>query len=114
MRALAKKYLASQCALLATAHLFSLLFQNNVCVNSTNEGKQGIIYPTGTETFAKEPKFAKIIPGAKVSAPAVSVKRPTGFCHMFVTASLLFLGALLQDNLQMGAFSWRRCTLPRA
>ena len=42
---------------------------------------------------------------AKVDARAVLLKKSTGFCHMSVTASLLRLGALLRDNLQMGAFS---------
>ena len=36
---------------------------------------------------------------------------PLVFCRMSVTASLLRLGALLRDNLQMGAFSWHRCVV---
>ena len=40
----------------------------------------------------------EIIARAKVDAR-------TGFCRMSVTAILLRLGALLQNNLQMGAFS---------
>ena len=45
---------------------------------------------------------------AKVDVRAVLLKKLTGFCCMFVTAGLLRLGALMQDNLQMGAFScWR-------
>ena len=32
------------------------------------------------------------------------LKKSNGFCLKFVTASLLRLGALLRDNLQMGAF----------
>ena len=47
----------------------------------------------------------KIIARAKVDARAVLLKKFTGFCRMSVTASLLRLGALLRDNLQMGAFS---------
>ena len=47
----------------------------------------------------------KIIARAKVDARAVLLEKSTGFCRMSVTASLLRLGALLQDNLQMGAFS---------
>ena len=47
----------------------------------------------------------KIIARAKVDARAVLIKKSTGFCRMSVTASLLRLGALLRDNLQMGAFS---------
>ena len=49
---------------------------------------------TGMETFAKEPKFGKLLRELK----------STGFCRMSVTASLLRLGVLLRDNLQMGAF----------
>ena len=47
----------------------------------------------------------KILARAKVDARAVLIKKSTGFCRMFVTSSLLRLGALLRDNLQMGAFS---------
>ena len=47
----------------------------------------------------------KIIAKAKVDARAVLLKKYTGFCGMSVTASLLRLGVLLSDNLQMGAFS---------
>ena len=47
----------------------------------------------------------KIIARAKVDARAVLIKKSTGFCCMSVTASLLRLGALLRDNLQMGFFS---------
>ena len=34
----------------------------------------------------------------------VVLKKSSGFCHMFVTASLLRLGALLQDYLHMDVF----------
>ena len=47
----------------------------------------------------------RIIVRAKVDVLAVLLKKSTGFCRMSVTASLLRLGALLRDNLQMGAFS---------
>ena len=47
----------------------------------------------------------KIIARAKVGARVVLLKKSTDFCRMSVTASLLRLGALLRDNLQMGAFS---------
>ena len=47
----------------------------------------------------------KIIARAKVDARAVLIKKSTGFCRMSVTASLPRLGALLRDNLQLGAFS---------
>ena len=43
--------------------------------------------------------------GAKVGARAVSLEKSTGFCLMRVTASLLFLGALLVN----GWFFWHRC-----
>ena len=47
----------------------------------------------------------KIIARAKVDAHAVLLRKSTGVFCMSVTASLLRLGALLWDNLQMGAFS---------
>ena len=46
----------------------------------------------------------KVIARAIVDACAVLLKKSTDFCCMSVTASLLGLGALLRDNLQMGAF----------
>ena len=51
----------------------------------------------------------KIIARAKIDACAVLLKKSTGFCRMSITTSLLCLGALLRDNLQIGAFSWHRC-----
>ena len=47
----------------------------------------------------------KIIARAKVDARAVLIKKSTVFFCMSVTASLMRLGALLRDNLQIGAFS---------
>ena len=47
----------------------------------------------------------KIIARAEVDIRAVLLNKSTGFCHMSVTSSLLRLGALLRDDLQMGAFS---------
>ena len=41
---------------------------------------------------------------AKVDALVVLIKKYIGFCCMSVTASLMRLGALLRDNLQMGVF----------
>ena len=41
-----------------------------------------------------------------MGACAASVNKSTGFCRMSVTSSLLHLGALLRDDLQMGAFSF--------
>ena len=49
-------------------------------------------------------RVLKIIARAKVDPRAVLLQKSTGFCHMSATASLLRLGALLRDNLQMGAF----------
>ena len=46
-----------------------------------------------------------MIARAKVNARAVLIKKLTGFYRMTVTASLLRLGALLRDSLQMSAFS---------
>ena len=40
-----------------------------------------------------------------MGARAASVSKSAGFCRVSVTPSLLRLGALLRDNLQMGAFS---------
>ena len=45
------------------------------------------------ETFAKEPELLKLLL-AQVDARAVLQQKPTGFCCMSVTASLLRLGAL--------------------
>ena len=60
---------------------------------------------TGMETFAKEPELTTIL-RRQNSAPVLRNKiRFAGFCRMSVTPSLLRLGALLRDNLQMGAFS---------
>ena len=42
---------------------------------------------------------------AKVDAHAVLIKSSVVFYRASVTASLLRLGALLRDNLQMGDFS---------
>ena len=51
----------------------------------------------------------KVIARAIVDACAVLLKKSTDFCCMSVTASLLLLGAVLRDNLKMGAFSYHRC-----
>ena len=50
----------------------------------------------------------EIIARAQVDARALLLKKSTGFCRRSVIASLLRLGPLLQDNLQMGAFSKHR------
>ena len=54
--------------------------------------------------FCEGTWILKIIARAKVDARAVLLKKSTGFSSMSLTASLLRLGALLRDNLQMGAF----------
>ena len=46
----------------------------------------------------------KITARAKVDTRAVLLKNSTGFCRMSATASLLRLGALLRDYMQMDAF----------
>ena len=67
---------------------------------------QGVTdHPTGTKTFAKTPKLAKLLPRAKVNARVVLLQKSIGFCRMSVTASLLRLGAVLRDDLQIDAFS---------
>ena len=70
---------------------------------------QGIVYLTRNGNFCERTGILKIIARAKVDARAVLLKKFTGFCRMFVTASLLCLSALLRDNLKMGAFFWHRC-----
>ena len=57
---------------------------------------------TGTETFAKEPKFEKLLQELKWTP---TLKKPTGFSRMSITAICYSLGILLQDNTLMGAFS---------
>ena len=53
---------------------------------------KGIINPTGMETFAKEPKFAKFLRELKSTLVRVSLKKSTGFSRMSVTVSLLCFG----------------------
>ena len=60
---------------------------------------------TEMETFAKEPELTTILRRLNLTLVLRNKIRFAGFCHMFVTASLLCLGALLRDHLQMGAFS---------
>ena len=63
---------------------------------------QGIKELNRNGNFCKGTEIWKIIARAKV---AMLIKKSTGFCRMSVTARLLRFGALLLDNLQMGAFS---------
>ena len=67
--------------------------------------QQGILFLNRNKNFGKGTYILKIIARAKVDARAVLLQKSTGFCRMSVNASLLRLGALLRDNLQMGAFS---------
>ena len=46
----------------------------------------------------------KIIASVEVDPRAVLMQKSTGFFRMSVIAGLLRFGALLRDNLQMGAF----------
>ena len=68
-----------------------------------------LYFLTGTETFAKKPKFGKLLRELYRRPYGVIKISPLVFCRISVTASLLRLGALLRDNLQMGAFSCHRC-----
>ena len=58
----------------------------------TDWSEQGIIDSTGTETYAKEPKFAKLLWGIS-RRPCGVIKKFLGFSRMSVTLSLL------RDNL---------------
>ena len=60
---------------------------------------QGIIDPTRTETFAKEPKLATILQKLKPPPVSSDEKKSAGFGRMSVTPCLLRLGALLRGNL---------------
>ena len=69
---------------------------------------QGIIDSTRTKTFAKEPELAKLLRRLK-STPALNNKKSSPFflaCLQWQICCVL--GALLRDNLQMGAFSYHR------
>ena len=66
--------------------------------------QQGIVYLNRNGNFCEGIWILKIIASAKVDTRVVLLKKSTGFCRMSVTESLLRLGALLQDNLQMCAF----------
>ena len=70
----------------------------------TPKSIQGIIDLNRNGNFCKRTYICKVIARAKVDAPTVLLKQSTGLCRLSVTASLLRLGALLPDNLQMGAF----------
>ena len=60
---------------------------------------------TGMETFGKEPELTTILRKENLTPVLRNKIKFAGFCRMSVTPSLLGLGALLRDNLQMGAFS---------
>ena len=54
--------------------------------------KQGILDPTGTETFAKEPKLAKLLGKLKPTHMSHNKKKIAGFSLMSAMANLLCLG----------------------
>ena len=60
---------------------------------------------TGMETFAKEPELTTMLRRQNLTLVSRNKIKFTGFCRMSVTTSLLCLGALLRDHLQMGPFS---------
>ena len=66
---------------------------------------QGIVFLNKNGNFCKGTYILKIIARAKVDRRALLLQKFTSFCRMSVTAGLLRLGALLRDNLQMGAVS---------
>ena len=59
------------------------------------------------ETFEKEAKFVKLLRELKPALVSYNKKKFTGFSHMFVILNLLCFGALLRDNLLMGAWCLR-------
>ena len=59
---------------------------------------QGIINCNGTETFAKEPKLAKLL-REQSRRSCRATKWTAGFSHMSVMGNFLVLGALLCDDL---------------
>ena len=64
---------------------------------------QEIVYLNRNGNFCEETYILKFFARAEVDARVVLLKKSSGFCCMSVTASLLRLGALLRDNLQMSA-----------
>ena len=60
---------------------------------------QGIIDPTGTETFAKEPKLAKLLRGLKSTAVLNNKKEPLVFLACLQWQICCVLSALLRDHL---------------
>ena len=65
--------------------------------------EQGIIDYAGIETSSKEPKLAISLRELMLALCGV-IKKFTGFSRMSVALNLLCFGALLRDNLQIGAF----------
>ena len=59
---------------------------------------------TGMETFAKKSELTTILRRQNLTPVSRSKIMFAGFCCMSVTPSLLRLGTLLRDHLQMGAF----------
>ena len=60
-----------------------LLQTYNYKENFSLVSDQGIIAFTGTETFAKEPKFAKLMTELKFGSLFSSIKKFSGFSLMF-------------------------------
>ena len=56
---------------------------------------QGIIDLTGTKTFAKEPKLAKLLRELKPASVLCNEKGDRWFSHMFVMANLLCFGCFV-------------------
>ena len=66
---------------------------------------QGIIVLPERKLLQRNLSLQNCCGGWSAGTNAASVNKSTSFCSIFVTPSLLHLGALLRDDLQMGAFS---------
>ena len=76
-----------------------------LCDNYNYYNNSRLLYVNSRNgNFCKGTSVSKIIAGAKVNARAVPSKKSTGFPCMSVTATCCILGALLRDNMLMGAF----------
>ena len=65
---------------------------------------QGIIEYTGMETFAKEPKQAKLFASAILSPRQVVTKKITGSSRMSLVLNLLCFGCFAVRQLVDGCF----------
>ena len=68
-----------------------------------SETSKGIGFLNRNGNSCKKPQVGKLLRELK-SAPMCVIKKVHWFLSMSVTASLLRLGALLRDKLQIGAF----------